>query len=63
MDFNCTEGPATGKVECNADRSTPNTIADVAAVLAAVLDRPNTYGRIIMMANGETPIAKAVAAV
>lgn len=60
---NLTEEPATGKVEFNADRSKPNTIADVAAVLAAVLDQPNTYGKIIMMANGETPIAEAVAAV
>ena len=60
---NLTEEPATGEVEFNADRSKPNTIADVAAVLAAVLDQPNTYGKVIMMANGETPISEAVAAV
>lgn len=60
---NLMEEPGTGKVEFGVDRLKPNSIADVAAVLAAVLDKPNTYGKIIMMSNGATPIAEAVASV
>ncbi|OXM54584.1 NAD-dependent dehydratase [Amycolatopsis thailandensis] len=33
---------------------------DVAAVLAALLDRPGTAGRIYVVVGGETPIAKAI---
>jgi uncharacterized protein YbjT (DUF2867 family) len=35
---------------------------DVAAVLAAVLDSPNTIGRTVDLIGGDTPIAEAVAA-
>jgi len=36
---------------------------DVAAVLAAVLDSPNTIGRTVDLIGGETPIAEAVKAI
>ena len=36
---------------------------DVAAVLAAVLDSPNTIGRTMDLIGGDTPIAEAVAAI
>ena len=36
---------------------------DVAAVLAAVLDLPNTIGRTVDLIGGETPIAEAVKAI
>jgi len=36
---------------------------DVAAVLAAVLDSPNTIGRTVDLIGGETPIAAAVKAI
>lgn len=55
------EEPATGKVRFGVEHSTPNSIADVAAVLAVVLEASNTYGKIIMMGVGDTPIAQAVA--
>ncbi len=60
---NLMEEPATGKVSFGVTHSTTNSIADVAAVLAAVLDKPNTFHKIIMMSNGETPIDEAVAEV
>ncbi|AOW91843.1 NAD-dependent dehydratase [Rhodococcus sp. WMMA185] len=37
--------------------------SDVAAVIAAVLDAPNTVAKILMLTSGPTPIAEAVAAV
>ncbi|KFI58746.1 NAD(P)H-binding protein [Bifidobacterium gallicum] len=60
---NLVEEPATGKVAFGVQHSTTNSIGDVAAVLAAVLDKPNTYRKIIMMSNGDIPIAEAVAQV
>ena len=36
---------------------------DVAAVLAAVLDSPNTIGRTVDLTGGDTPVAEAVEAV
>jgi uncharacterized protein YbjT (DUF2867 family) len=36
---------------------------DVAAVLAAVLDSPNTIGRTVDLIGGDTPIAEAVKAI
>lgn len=59
---NLMEEPATGKVTFHVDRSIPNSLYDVAAVLAAVLNAPNTYCKVIMMGGGDTPIDQAVAA-
>ena len=36
---------------------------DVAAVLIAVLDSPNTIGRTVDLIGGDTPVAEAVAAI
>lgn len=53
----------SGLVELNPSKSKPNSIPNVAAVLAGVLERPNTYRRIVMMADGDTPIDEALDAV
>lgn len=58
-----TTAPATGQVALNAPQVADNSIADVAAVLVATLDHPNTIGKVIMMQNGTTPIDPALAAV
>lgn len=57
------EEPATGKVETNPEHDGSNPIPDVAAVLADVIEHPNTIGKVIMMRSGNTPIDKALAAV
>ena len=36
---------------------------DVAAVLVAVLDSPNTIGQTVELIGGDTPVAEAVAAI
>ena len=36
---------------------------DVAAVLVAVLDSPNTIGRTVDLIGGDTPVAEAVKAI
>lgn len=58
-----TEEPATGKIEINPERGTSNPIPDVAAVLAGVLDKPNTVRKVIYMTGGNTPIEDALDAV
>lgn len=55
-----TETPATGKIEVNPEHGTSNAIADVAAVLAGVLDKPNTVRKVIYMTGGDTPIEEAL---
>ena len=55
-----TEEQPTGKVTFGAGDDTTNTIDDVAQVLADVLPRPNTIGKVIMMRNGKTPIDTAL---
>lgn len=57
------EEPGTGKIEVDPAHDGSNPIPDVAAVLAGVLDRPNTVGKVIMMRSGDTPIADALSAV
>lgn len=54
------EEAATGKIEVNPEHGTSNAIADVAAVLAGVLDRPNTVRKVIYMTGGGTPIDEAL---
>jgi uncharacterized protein YbjT (DUF2867 family) len=59
-----TNDAGTGRV--NLGESVPRGQVprdDVAAVLAAVLDSPNTIGRTVDLIGGETPIADAVAAI
>ena len=58
-----TNDPGTGLV--NLGESVPGgqvTRDDVAAVLAAVLDSPNTIGRTVDLIGGDTPVAEAVKA-
>jgi uncharacterized protein YbjT (DUF2867 family) len=56
-----TDDPATGLVSLGADVSRGDvTRADVAAVVAAVLDADGTIGRQWNLVNGETPVNEAV---
>lgn len=55
-----TEEAGTGKIELNPDHSGNNPIPDVAAVLTGVLDKENTFGKVINMRGGNTPIAEAI---
>ncbi|ALO12746.1 NAD-dependent epimerase/dehydratase [Streptomyces venezuelae] len=63
-----TDGPGDGTVELTAgDRVGPRNARfdqvareDVAAVLVALIDRPETAGRIYVVVGGGTPIEKAV---
>lgn len=57
------EKSGTGKVNFNPEEFATNPIPDVAAVLAQILDKENTYGKVINMTGGETPISKAIAEV
>ena len=59
-----TNNAGTGRV--NIGESVPRgrvTRDDVAAVLAAVLDSPNTIGRTVDLIGGDTPVAEAVEAI
>jgi uncharacterized protein YbjT (DUF2867 family) len=59
-----TNDPGTGRVSLDEGlRSGRVPRDDVAAVLAAVLDSPNTIGRTVDLIGGDTPIAEAVAAI
>jgi uncharacterized protein YbjT (DUF2867 family) len=56
-----TDDPATGRVTLGPDVERGKvTRADVAAVLAAVLDEPGTIGQQWDLVNGDTPVAEAV---
>ncbi|WP_461227137.1 NAD(P)H-binding protein [Lacticaseibacillus suihuaensis] len=55
-----TDDAATGRVTF-ADEAGSNAVADVAAVLAALVRAANTIGRVIPMHAGATPIAAAIA--
>jgi uncharacterized protein YbjT (DUF2867 family) len=58
-----TDDPATGLVALGPEVGRGDvTRADVASVLAAVLDEPATIGRQWNLVNGEVPVAAAVAA-
>ncbi len=57
------EEPATGKIEIDPASDGANPIPDVAAVLCSVLDKENTYRKVIKCKSGDTPIETALAAV
>ncbi|WP_114451414.1 SDR family oxidoreductase [Halopolyspora algeriensis] len=58
-----TDEPATGKVVLGDSVGRAEvTRADVAAVLVALLDEPDTARRALELVNGDTPIAEAVRA-
>ena len=50
----------TGRIDTQADESATVSRADVAAVIAEVVDREDTHGRFLAFNSGETPIAEAV---
>ncbi|MEQ9763117.1 SDR family oxidoreductase [Streptococcus jiangjianxini] len=50
----------SGKIAIHISQPKPNTIPNVARVLAEVLEFPNTIGKIIQMSDGETPITDAL---
>lgn len=54
------EKAGTGEVNFKPEEFTANPIPDVAAVLAQILDKENTYGKVINMTGGETPISEAI---
>ncbi|MFV0307450.1 MAG: NAD(P)H-binding protein [Desertimonas sp.] len=55
------DGPATGSIELTDGHATEVPRADVARVVAAVIDQPATVGRTIRFNRGSTPIAEALA--
>lgn len=55
-----TSEPATGLIDTGADAGTSVSRADVAAVLAAVVDEPATIGRTVSFNAGAVPIAEAL---
>ena len=57
------EEPGTGKIELNPSSDGVNPIPDVAAVLAGVLERSNTIGKVVMMRSGNQPIVDALASI
>ena len=59
-----TDDPGTGRVSLGESvRRGQVSRDDVAAVLAAVLDSPNTIGKTVDLIGGNTPVAEAVAAI
>lgn len=56
-----TEAPATGLVSLDEETLGENPLADVATVLANLIDVPQTIGKVIMMKSGHTPITTALA--
>ena len=59
-----TNDPGTGHVTLGENLPSGQvTRDDVAGVLAAVLDSPNTIGRTLDLTGGDTPIAEAVKAI
>ncbi|MFC6182589.1 NAD(P)H-binding protein [Lactiplantibacillus daowaiensis] len=57
-----TETPATGKVSFDETTLGENSIADVVSVLAGVLTTAHAQEKVIMMKQGDQPIASALAA-
>ena len=56
-----TDDPGTGRVALGSDVLRGDvTRADVAAVVAAVLDVPTTIGKQWNLVNGEVPVGEAV---
>lgn len=56
-----TETPATGKVSFDVTKPAENSLTDVAEVLAEILNKKNTVGKVLMMKAGSTSIPEAIA--
>ncbi len=54
------EENGTGMIEINPDHDGSNPIPDVAEVLVSVLERENTFKKVIKMRSGYTPISSAL---
>src|SRR5699024_12476059 len=58
-----TDDPGTGQVSLGPDVERDSvTRDDVAAVVIALLDEPDTAGKAVNLVNGETPVVDAVRA-
>lgn len=57
------EEKGSGKITTTIEKRSENSIENVAAVLSEVLERPNTYQKVIMMGDGDTPIDEALASI
>lgn len=57
---NLVESEPTELIQTNVDHSQPNSIGNVAKVLAEVLEKENTYQKVITMADGQEPIKSAI---
>lgn len=57
------KGKGSGKITTTIEKRSENSIENVATVLSEVLERPNTYQKVILMGDGDTPIDKALAAI
>lgn len=57
------ETPGSGMIDVNVISSGGNSIENVAAVLAEVLEKQNTFKKVIKMADGDTPLKIAVSSV
>ena len=58
-----TEDTPAGTIRVNPRDLRPNAIGDVAQVMADVIERPNTYRKVILMSGGPVPIPEALDAV
>ena len=60
-----TDAPATGKIRLAVPPVPAGTIprADVAAVIAALLDEPGTVHQTLELVGGDSPIAAAVGSI
>ena len=54
------EEDGTGMIELNPEHDGSNPIPDVAEVLCSVLERENTFQKVIKMRGGTTPIDTAI---
>lgn len=58
-----TEDAPAGTIQTDPSTPRPNAIGDVAEVMADVIERPNTYRKVILMGGGPVPIPEALDAV
>ncbi|MBR2283608.1 MAG: SDR family oxidoreductase [Ruminococcus sp.] len=54
------EEDGTGMIELNPEHDGSNPIPDVAEVLVSVLEKENTFKKVIKMRSGDTPISSAI---
>ncbi|MDT2755000.1 NAD(P)H-binding protein [Enterococcus pseudoavium] len=54
------ESPGSGKITTDITQTSENSIENVATVLADLLERQNTIKKVILMGDGDEPIANAL---